>query len=49
MESDTSQNLLNTIEKISFGATKCGLDFKKLIDVLDDIKKASGFLGISYD
>jgi hypothetical protein len=49
MESDTSQNLLNKIEKISSGATKCGLDFMKLIDVQDDIKELSEFLGISYD
>ena len=49
MESDTSQNLLNKIEKISSGATKCGLDFKKLLDGQDDIKEISEFLGITHD
>lgn len=49
MESDTNKNLLNKIEKISSWATKCGLDFMKLIDVEDDIKELSEFLAISYD
>jgi len=41
--------LLNKIEKISSGATKCGLDFKKLLDGQDDIKEISEFLGITHD
>jgi SpoVK/Ycf46/Vps4 family AAA+-type ATPase len=49
MESDTNKNLLNKIEKISSWATKCGLDFMKLIDVEDDVKELSEFLAISYD
>ncbi len=44
MESDTNQNLLNNIEKISYGATLCGLDFKKLTDVQVDIKGISNSL-----
>ena len=49
MDSNLNQNLLYQIEKISLEATKCKLDFKKLIDVQDDIKKVSEFLDISYD
>jgi hypothetical protein len=49
MESNTNQNLLIQIEEISFGATKCKLDFTKLKDVKDDIKEVSEFLGITYD
>lgn len=42
-----NQNLLAQIEKISFEATKCKLDFKKLSEIKDDILKVSGFLDIS--
>lgn len=49
MESNTNQNLLNQVEKISFEATKCKLDFKKLIEIQDDIKEVSEFLGLTYD
>lgn len=49
MPNNKNQNLLNQIEKISKEATKCKLDFKKLLLIHDDINQVSEFLGISYD
>jgi len=48
VENDKNQNLLNQVEKISYEATKCKLDFEKLNDIQADITKVSEFLEISY-
>jgi hypothetical protein len=49
MQSNTNKNLLNQIERISLGASKCKLDFKKLKGIQAEIAKVSEFLGITHD
>jgi ATP-dependent 26S proteasome regulatory subunit len=49
MDSNSNQNLLNQIEKISKEATKCNLNFEQIVEVKDDIEKVSEFLDISHD
>ncbi len=49
IENPANQNLLAQIEKISYEATICKLDFKKLCDIQADILKVSEFLDISHD
>jgi SpoVK/Ycf46/Vps4 family AAA+-type ATPase len=44
-----SNNLLPQIEKISSSASKCMLDFRKLIDIKEEIDSISSFLQITHD
>lgn len=42
-------NLLNCLERISAAASECSLNFNKLTQVEDDVKKVSDFLNITKD